>query len=92
MRRMVLYGMNVNFSSCIISSTDSLCRMGMPAASAADETISGLRRMSDVNCCCSSRVCCSDVDVAGDDNECSTISCVADRRCRVLLLHADDPT
>ena len=88
---MVLYGMNVNFSSCIMSSTDSLCRIGRPAASAADDTKSGLRLMRDVNCFCSSCACCCGVDEAGDDSACSTISSVRDRRCLVLLLQLDDP-
>jgi hypothetical protein len=88
----VLYGMKVNFSSCIMSSTDSLCRIGRPAASAADDTKSRLRLMRDVNCFCSSCACCCGVDVTGDDSACSTISCVLDRRCRVLLLQLDDPT
>ena len=92
MRRMVLYGMNVSFSSWIMSSTDSFCRIGRPAASAADDTMSGLRLMRDVNCFCSSCACCCGVDVAGDDSACSTISCVRDRRCRVLLLQLVDPT
>ena len=85
MRRMVLYGMNVSFSSWIMSSTDSFCRIGRPAASAADDTMSGLRLMRDVNCFCSSCACCGGVDVAGDDS-------VRDRRCRVLLLQLVDPT
>lgn len=92
MSRMVLYGMNVNLSSCNISSTDSLCMIGSPAASAADDTISGLRLMRDVNCFCSSCACWRGVDVAGDDSDSNTISCVRDRRCLVLLLHVDDPT
>ena len=92
MRRIVLYGMNVSFSSWIMSSTDSLCNMGRPAASAADATISGLRLISDVNCVWSSCACCCGVDVAGDESACNTVSCVCDRRCRVLLLHLDDPT
>ena len=92
MRRMVLYGINVNFSSCIMSSTDSLCSTGMPAAVAADVTMSGLRLMRGVNCFCSSCACCCGVDVAGDDSDCNTISCVRDRRCLVLLVQLDDPT
>ena len=29
--------------------------------------------------------------MAGDESACNTVSCVRDRRCRVLLLHLDDP-
>ena len=92
MRRMVLYGSSVSFSSCIISSTDNLCSIGRPAAFAADVTMSGLRLISDVNCFSSSCECCCDVDVAGDEIDCNTISCVCDRLCLVLLLHVEDPT
>ena len=92
MRRMVLDGINVNFSSCIMSSTDSLCSTGMPAAVAADVTMSGLRLMRGVNCFCSSCACCCGVDVGGDDSDCNTISCDCDLLCLVLLLQVDDPT
>ena len=88
---MVLYGMNVNFSNCNISSTDNLCMIDSPAASAADDIKSGLRLMRDVNCFCSSCACCCGVDEAGDDSACSTISCVRARRCLVLLLQLVDP-
>ena len=45
----MLLEMNVNFSNCIISSTDSLCNTLIPAASAHVVTVSLFRLISDVN-------------------------------------------
>ena len=89
---MVLLGMNVSFSSCNISSTDSLCNTFMPAASAQDVTVSLFRLMSDVNCAstCVARSA-GDVTVDGVESCCSNCSCILDRRCRVLELQLFDP-
>ena len=47
---MVLLGISVTFSSCIISSNVTLCRTGIPASSADDVMSSLLHRMMAVIC------------------------------------------
>ncbi len=66
--------------------------MSKPAAAADVVMISGLRLINDVNCSCSSCACFSGVDVADVESDCNTTSCLADLRCRVLLLQLEDPT
>ena len=89
----MLLGMNVSFSNCIISSTESLCNTLIPAASAHVVTVSLFRLMSDVSCACSCAArSVDDVTVDGVDSCCKSCSCILDRRCRVLMLQSCDPT
>ena len=93
MRRMVLLGMNMSFSSCNISSTDSLCSTFIPAASAHVVTVSLFLLINDVSCACWCNVrSVGDVTVDGVESCCSSCSCSLDRRCRVLMLQSWDPT
>lgn len=88
--RVVLLGASVIFSSCNISSSVSLCTIGIPASRADDVISSSLRRMMAVNCDFSSSLLLL-LMLDGVDIERINDSCVRDLNRRVSLLQVDDP-